>query len=40
MHLAETLAIPLREGGELVHFCSMECRDRYLNGTKKFAANG
>jgi len=40
MHLAETLAIPLREGGELVHFCSMDCREKYLAGIRKFAANG
>lgn len=39
MHLAEGLAIPLREGGELVHFCSMDCREKYLAGTRKFAAN-
>jgi YHS domain-containing protein len=40
MHIAEVLAIPHREGGELVHFCSADCRDQYLSGTKKFAANG
>ena len=44
-HVAEVLAIPLREGGQLVHFCSVQCRDQYLltnSGTevKKFAANG
>ena len=40
MHLTESLAIPLRESGQLVHFCSMECRDKYASGTQKFAANG
>jgi YHS domain-containing protein len=40
MHLAEGLAIPLRHGGELVHFCSMDCREKYLAGRGKFAANG
>jgi YHS domain-containing protein len=40
MHVDETLAIPLREGGELVHFCSLACRDAYLGSTKKLAANG
>ena len=40
MHLAESVAIPLREGGELVHFCSRDCREKYLAGTRKFAANG
>jgi YHS domain-containing protein len=40
MHLAESVAIPLREGGELLHFCSMDCREKYLEGIRKFAANG
>jgi YHS domain-containing protein len=40
MHLAEVLAIPLRDGGELVHFCSTACRDKYVMSTRKFAANG
>jgi YHS domain-containing protein len=40
MHVAEVLAVPLREGGELVHFCSMACRDKYVSGTQRMAANG
>jgi hypothetical protein len=40
MHVAEILAIPLRESGELVHFCSTACRDKYVNGTQRMAANG
>jgi YHS domain-containing protein len=40
MHVAEVLAIPLREGLEVVHFCSTHCRDEYVTGTRKFAANG
>ena len=40
MHLAETLAIPYRDGGELVHFCSAECRDKYAAGSLRRAANG
>jgi len=40
MHVDETLSIPLREGDELMHFCSMSCRDAYIAGTRKFAANG
>jgi YHS domain-containing protein len=40
MHVAEVLAIPLREGSEMVHFCSVQCRDRYAASTRKFAANG
>jgi hypothetical protein len=46
-HVAEVLAIPVREGGELLHFCSIGCRDEYLQArggdnpnTKKLAANG
>jgi YHS domain-containing protein len=30
MHLAEGLATPLRQGGEILHFCSAECRDKYF----------
>jgi len=40
MHVDETLSIPLREGGELLHFCSPACRDAYAASTRKFAANG
>lgn len=40
MHLAESVAIPLREGGELLHFCSLDCREKYLACVRKFAANG
>ena len=40
MHVAEVLAVPLRAGGELVHFCSMACRDKYVSGTQSMAANG
>ncbi|HKD72553.1 MAG TPA: hypothetical protein VKB61_10490 [Candidatus Acidoferrum sp.] len=40
MHVAEGLAVPLREGTEVVHFCSAACRDKYLSGAKRFAANG
>jgi YHS domain-containing protein len=48
-HVAEVLAIPLREGGELLHFCSVACRDEYLLASggknrdadiKKIAASG
>ena len=38
-HVAEEVAIPLREGGELVHFCSTACRDAYARSTRKLAAN-
>ena len=40
MHVAEVLAVPLRESGELVHFCSVACRDKYVNGSQRMAANG
>jgi len=40
VHVDETLSVPLREGGELLHFCSIACRDAYASGTKKVAANG
>jgi YHS domain-containing protein len=40
MHVDETLSIPLREGGELLHFCSPACRDVYTGNVKKLAANG
>ena len=40
MHLAETIAIPMRNGSEMLHFCSVECRDKYVKGTQKLAANG
>jgi hypothetical protein len=39
-HVAEEVSIPLREGSELVHFCSAECRDVYAGGMRKIAANG
>jgi YHS domain-containing protein len=39
MHVAEGLALPVRQGTEIVHFCSAECRDKYLNGTQKISAS-
>jgi YHS domain-containing protein len=40
VHLAEVLAIPLREDGQLLHFCSPACRDAYLSSSRALAANG
>jgi YHS domain-containing protein len=40
MHVAEVLAVPLRESGELLHFCSLACRDNYVHGRQRMAANG
>ena len=39
MHVSEHIAIPLRVDGELVHFCSAECRDKYEGGKQKRAAS-
>ncbi len=39
MHVDETISIPLREDGELLHFCSPACRDAYAVNVRKFAAN-
>lgn len=39
VHIAETLALPLRQGGQIVHFCSTACRDKYLNGTQQISAS-
>ena len=39
VHVAEALAIPLRTGTERVHFCSTACRDKYVAGESKMAAN-
>jgi YHS domain-containing protein len=39
-HVDETRSLPLRGGGELLHFCSPACRDAYVGSAKKFAANG
>ncbi len=40
MHVAEELAIAIRTGSEVLHFCSPVCRDAYLQSTQKMAANG
>jgi len=40
MHLAEGLAIAERSSaGEPVYFCSEECRNKFMDAPKKFAAN-
>jgi len=39
MHLAETLALLLRQEDELLHFCSAACRDKYIKESRKLAAN-
>ncbi|HKV62119.1 MAG TPA: hypothetical protein VJO16_09410 [Candidatus Acidoferrum sp.] len=40
IHVDEARSIPLRDGGELLHFCSPACRDAYAVTVKKIAANG
>lgn len=40
VYLAEVLAIPLRAEGELLHFCSTACRDKYGVQVQRRAANG
>ena len=39
MHVAEELSIPLRESGEMVRFCSVECRDTYVKNIQRKAAS-
>ena len=39
VHIAESLAISLQRDGNLLHFCSMSCRDSYLGSSRKLAAN-
>lgn len=40
MHVDEGLSIPMRDGEQLLHFCSIACRDAYVVSSKKFAASG
>lgn len=39
MHVAAGLALPLNKGGEVLYFCSAECRDKHLNVAEKFSAS-
>jgi YHS domain-containing protein len=39
MHIAEGRSLPVKQGSEILHFCSAECRDKYLGGSRRFAAN-
>ena len=40
VHIAEDRAIPMHIGTQVVHFCSVACRDRYTRSDQKFAAHG
>ena len=39
LHVAEGLALPLKKGGDVLYFCSAECREKYLNAAEKFSAS-
>ena len=39
MHLAEELALPLEANGEVLHFCSPECRASYESSMVRRAAS-
>jgi YHS domain-containing protein len=38
MHMAEELALPLEANGEVLHFCSEECRARYRSSLTRRAS--
>ena len=40
VHVTEDRAFSLEVGGEVVHFCSVACRDQYESSSQKFAAHG
>ena len=39
IHMAEELALPLEANGEVLHFCSQECRAKYESGMVQRAAS-
>lgn len=39
MHMAEELALPLNANGEVLHFCSEECRAKYEGSMVRRAAS-
>ncbi len=39
IHVAEGLAVPLKYRGETLHFCSTECREKFLDETPKISAS-
>jgi len=39
MHMAQELALPLEANGEVLHFCSEECRSKYERSTVRRAAS-
>lgn len=39
MHMAEELALPLQANGEVLHFCSQDCRAKYESSMVRRAAS-
>jgi YHS domain-containing protein len=39
MHMAQELALPLEANGEVLHFCSEECRSKYESSMVRRAAS-
>jgi len=39
MHVAEGLSHPLKQDREILHFCSAECRDKYLSAAREISAS-
>jgi len=39
MHIAEGRSLAVKQGSQVLHFCSAECRDKYLSENRRFAAN-
>jgi YHS domain-containing protein len=39
MHMAEELALPLQANGEVLHFCSEQCRAKYESSMVRRAAS-
>jgi len=39
MHMAEELGLPLEANGEVLHFCSEECRSKYESSMVRRAAS-
>jgi YHS domain-containing protein len=38
MHMAEELSLPLAANGEVLYFCSDECRSKYENSIRRAAS--
>jgi YHS domain-containing protein len=39
MHVAEGLAVPLKYRGETLQFCSVQCREKFLDETPKISVS-